>query len=127
MGSYNQTILIVEDEADLQDIYSDYVVSLGFMTQTCSKVSEAMNRLRNQAFAAVILDMALEQGSGDRIVHSLRDDKKSLNHKTPILVVSATLDRGILSAIVTGVQGVLVKPVDEEQFQNKLKELVKIP
>jgi DNA-binding response OmpR family regulator len=119
------SILVVDDEPELARLLCVKVQSLGHKAQSCAKVSDAMLKLNNQKFDCVLLDLRLEQGSGERIVDSVRSDPGSQNFTTPIFVMSGNLDAAVVKRLGPRVSGVFVKPFDVEALMAKLASLLR--
>lgn len=116
-------VLVVEDEPDLIEIMSEKLKLEGFEVYTCSKVVRANQFLANQKFDCVVMDIKLEQGTGDQVIATMRRDKRNLNFSTPVVVVSGHLDKDLLAKLAKDVQGAFVKPFDRNLFVQKIKQL----
>lgn len=117
-------VLVVDDEAEFARLMALKLESAGFRAITCGKVPEAISKLGNQRFDCIILDIRLEQGSGERVVDVLRSDDKMLNFLTPILLMSGHVDAGLLRRLGNKVNGVFVKPFDSELLIDKVRRFV---
>lgn len=122
-SSKQRWILIVEDEEELANLLSTKLGNAGFRVIRCGRVSDALQKVTNQRFACILLDMRLEQGSGERIIQFVRDDKTGYNFETPILVMSGHLSPDMVKKISKQVSGVLVKPFDHDTLINKIQSL----
>ena len=118
-------LLLVEDEADLVEALSERLEMAGYDVLHCDRVSTALTMLRNQKFSCILLDLHLEQGSGEQVVDAVRSDKRQPNFKTPILVISGHIDREIVRSLGKQINGALVKPFGKEELLQKIQSLVK--
>ena len=73
----NPSVLIVEDEEKLLEIYSRRLKEEGFEVVTCGKAAEAIYFAMNFRFVCVIVDMQLEQGTGQQVIREIRKNVKS--------------------------------------------------
>ncbi|MEW6054999.1 MAG: response regulator [Bdellovibrionota bacterium] len=121
----NGWVLIVEDEKEFAETLAQRLGREGFRVQTTSKVSEASTKIKNQRFACILLDIKLEQGSGDQVVAIARMNKTGFNYKTPILIMSGALGKDTLSKIAKEIAGVLIKPFEQEALVTKMKQVIK--
>jgi CheY-like chemotaxis protein len=117
-------VLVVDDEAEFARLIALKFEGAGFRTLTCGKVPEAIHKLTNQKFDCIILDIRLEQGSGERVVDVLRSDDKTLNFSTPILLMSGHVDAGIVRRLATKISGVFVKPFESALMVDKVRRLL---
>jgi len=58
------TVLVVEDEPKIADIFAKVILSIDCSYMRASKVSEALYALSHQKFQVVICDLCLPDGSG---------------------------------------------------------------
>ncbi|RPJ77950.1 MAG: response regulator, partial [Alphaproteobacteria bacterium] len=71
----------------------------------------AAQKLRNQKFALILLDMNMPKKSGLDLLSEF--DSETLNRKENVLIVSGTLEKSLISKILgQGVKTFLVKPFD---------------
>jgi DNA-binding response OmpR family regulator len=118
------SVLIVEDDKELAAGLRDLLDSSGFRVAISATPRDAIQKLTYQQFQCVVLDMKLAGGSGEAVISFMRDPK-GMNHRTPILVTSGTLDSIVIKRIGNEVDGVLVKPVDPAALVERVKALSK--
>jgi DNA-binding response OmpR family regulator len=118
-------ILLVEDEKELSDIISEKLSSEGYRIFTATKANEAIEMLNQQKFRCIILDIQLEQGSGQQVVASIRSNARNLNHKTPIIVMSAHLNGILVQEMAKDITCALVKPFEQSELCAKVRGICK--
>jgi len=116
-------ILLIEDEQGLRQLIAGKISKFANIIEA-SKVSESIIKIKNQKFDLIILDLHLEDGSGESVIKFVREDKKNFNFSTPILIISGHLDNFIIEEIRNEINGVLVKPFDTEQLVNRIKNFL---
>lgn len=117
-------ILLVEDDLDLQAVVAENLEQVNYPTVRASSVREAILKLRNQPFFAVICDIKLKDGLGTEVIDYIRASKRvQLDANTPIIVVSAHLDRELAAKLMKQVSAALVKPFTMEQLLTKLQQI----
>ena len=116
-------VLIVEDELEIVEILSIRLKKEGFEVSSCSKAPRAIQLMNNQKYDCLLLDMRLEQGSGEQILATIRRDIRNLNYATPALVMSAFLDPVIVKRIGKDIQGAFVKPFERDALISKIKSI----
>ncbi len=83
----------------------------------------ASNKLRNQKFSLILIDLKMPKKSGLDLMREF--DDKSLNRKASVMVVSGTLDKTMLEkSIALGIKNFLPKPFDEAGFQDRALKLL---
>lgn len=105
-------VLIVEDDADLAQTIASALGSAGYDVTTVGSVRDAGFRLKNVKYACVLLDMNLKGEAGEAVIQTARNPSISANVKSPILVISANLNKERLVKIAPVIRGALVKPFE---------------
>jgi two-component system chemotaxis response regulator CheY len=118
-------VLIVDDEKDICEIMKQYCENLGCFRHIIFAHDGAMasNKMRNQKFALILIDLKMPKKSGLDLMREF--DDKSINKKSSVMVVSGTLDKTMLEkSIALGIKNFLPKPFDEAAFQEKVLKLI---
>ncbi|MBV8123735.1 MAG: response regulator, partial [Paucibacter sp.] len=58
------SLLVIDDEPDLRTLYELTLLREGYELDTAGSVAEALERLEQREYSAVITDMRLPDGSG---------------------------------------------------------------
>ena len=111
----NLKALIIEDEADLAEIYTKALQREGFETETINDGKKAIERLASVSPNVILLDLHLPQISGAAILEAIRADERL--KKIPVIVTTA--DERQAEELVNRADLVLLKPVS----LNQLREL----
>jgi CheY-like chemotaxis protein len=82
----NPTILIVEDDEELQELYTVMLEAVDCEIVLASDGAEALDRLGAVDADLVILDILLDRMMGDEFYRRLRQDPR--HRKTPVIIVS---------------------------------------
>lgn len=118
-------VLICDDDVDICEILKIYCENMGCFKNivTANDGITATQKLRNQKFTLVCLDINMPKKSGYDLIGDI--EVGGLNFKESILVISGTLDKDLISRIIAnGVKNFLVKPFDEKQFQEKVLKIL---
>ena len=100
------SVLIVEDDATLAHAVARNLTARGYLIRSAGTVSDALDAVRQQLPALVLLDIDLPDGSGWEILRTLRADGHQV---VPVVVMSALRPNPRLVAEL-GCVGVLEKP-----------------
>ncbi|MFZ4289731.1 PAS domain-containing hybrid sensor histidine kinase/response regulator [Variovorax sp. HJSM1_2] len=115
-------VLVVDDNRDAADTLALVLENLGYQTQVTYNGGDALEILRTQPFAAVLLDLGLPDMSGVQVAEEIR---KAVNHPPPLVAVTGygqESDRAATSA--AGFAEHLTKPVEVEVLHGLLKRLL---
>ena len=121
MTMYKHRILYTEDDPDTRELV---ILLLG--RRNCEVVATdnkdfAILSARTEHFDLYLLDNWLQDTSGIDLCRELR----SINANTPILFYSAAAyDTDKESALKSGAQGYLTKPVETEHLVNEVMRLI---
>lgn len=119
-------VLIIDDEEDVVEVLQDYCEAHGGFRFIVNAADGAVasNKLINQKFSLILLDINMPKKSGIDILREF--DRYKLNSLSSVVVISGGLDKDTLTfAAKTGVKHFLVKPFDEENFLLKIKQVLK--
>ncbi len=118
-------VLIVDDDKNICEILREYCHNMGCFKNIVFAHDGIMatQKLRNQKFALILLDMNMPKKSGYDLIGEF--ETGSLNIKENILVISGTLEKDLISKIIgRGVKTFLVKPFDEPTFQERVLKIL---
>lgn len=105
--------LIIEDEADLSDIYSKALQGGGFETQTIRDGQQALDHLKTASPQIIILDLHLPNVGGASILQQIRSNARL--SKTAVIVTTA--DERQAEELYGHADLVLLKPVSLSQLR----------
>lgn len=117
-------ILVVEDEPHIAESLNFILRRADFEVDVVTDGTEALNRLRRQPYAAMILDIMLPGVNGLEVLKAVRSDKQ-LNG-LPVIVLTAkgqVNDRKTAEAI--GASAFITKPYSNADVVDCLCELVR--
>jgi excisionase family DNA binding protein len=120
------TVLVVDDDADLQTTFKQFLKKAGFGRIVVGSGAEAISYAEKQKFDLVFLDLQLPDMSGDEVYLRL----KELHPDLPIVIITGYPSSSKLSKILqSGHVTAIKKPVEFEQLIRMLKQLdvVQIP
>ena len=108
------SLLVVDDEPDLRTLYELTLVREGYAVETAGSVDEAWALLGERAFAAIITDMRLPDGSGLELLQRLEQHARA---EKAIVITAYGSAQGAVEALKCGAYDYLTKPVDLRQFR----------
>jgi excisionase family DNA binding protein len=114
------TVLVVDDDESLQDLFKVFLKKIGFSRVVVGTVKEALTALDKQRFDLLFLDLKLPDGKADDVY----DTAKELDPNLPIVVITGYPDSAMLDRILTrGPVTVLKKPLKIEQIKQTVRIL----
>lgn len=113
-----KSILIVEDDNDINNFVSDYFVIKGYSTIQAFSGTEGLLRLKSEkAIHCIILDLMLPGISGEEIIKEVRKVSD-----VPIITISAkSEEEAKIEVLRLGADDFLLKPFNLEELQLKVE------
>jgi DNA-binding NtrC family response regulator len=119
MPDGKRTILVVDDEASQCDLLGGFVESLGFRAKEAASAEEALEAIRRDPPAMVLLDVRLPGMSGIEALGAIRKLAEGL----PVLLITAYADlRQAVAAMKGGADDYLAKPVDLDELKAAISD-----
>ena len=118
-----QTILYVEDDADIAQVAEIALVNLGgFRLCSCLSGREAIHKAEGTKADLLLLDVMMPGMDGRATLTELR--KLDVCAKTPVIFMTAKLqEEDLVQYRELGAIGVLAKPFDAMKLAQKVREL----
>jgi CheY-like chemotaxis protein len=85
-------VLVVEDELGVRRVIEKILVRAGYIAESAVTGSEALDKLKDGRFQAVILDLALPWLTGFDVLATLKDDPATADLPVVIITGSAVTD-----------------------------------
>ncbi len=124
-AKYN--VLIVDDDEELCDIMKFYLSKIATIRSivTVHDGISGGQRLRNQKFDLILLDMKMPRLNGYELFTEFKTNP--FNTISSVVAMSGTMDRDILmTGTQNGVKLFLIKPFDEKLFLEKIGAVISL-
>ena len=118
-----QEILIVEDDADSYELYSDFLAACGYSVSGADNGVSAIEAARRIHPALIVMDAVLPRRSGFDAARLRKADP--LTRDIPILAITGLVQRRFLDeARAAGCDGVLAKPFRLDSLASEVTRLL---
>ena len=115
----SEKVLLVDDEEDFLEVMSERMKARGMQVETCTSAEAAIEKIKTEAFDAIILDFMMPGIDG---MHALKEIKAKRPEAQIILLTGhATVEKGV-EAMKLGATDFLEKPADIEALEKKIKD-----
>jgi two-component system, NtrC family, response regulator PilR len=108
-------LLVIDDEPDLRTLYELTLIREGYAVEAAGSVEQALQRLEEQDYSAVITDMRLPDGSGLDVLAWL--EQRGTRREKAIVITAFGSAENAVEALKAGAFDYLTKPVDLRQFR----------
>ncbi|MGD0551273.1 MAG: response regulator transcription factor [Sedimentisphaerales bacterium] len=117
------TILVVEDELDVQKVVAKRLSSRGFIVHCASDGYQAVQKAHKIAPDLIVLDLQLPAGDGLSVLRKLRISKNT--KKTHIVVLTGMTNELFKQSVLTeGVDAYLQKPYDSQVLLDTIDKIL---
>ena len=117
-------ILLAEDNKINQKVARANLTKLGYHVELAETGKEAVERLKNQSFHLVLMDVQMPEMDGyeaTQIIRQMADDVKSI----PIIAMTANAMKGDREkCLAVGMDGYIPKPVNPKDLQKIILEWI---
>ena len=119
--SDNKTILCVDDEADILDLFNEEFEDCGFNVLTAGSGNIALKLIKNHDIDCIVSDIHMDDGDGVTLVKEV----KALGKKIPIFLITGFSDYTADELTGLGVKAVIFKPFDLEEVVQMVSATVR--
>ena len=120
-----EDVLIVDDDEDICEILGEYVKGMGLFRNVVSATdgSIAIEKLRNQQFSLILLDLNLPRKNGLEVLEYISGEKD--HTLDSVIMISGEFDENtIKKAVEIGGRCFLAKPFSKDLVVDKIKKNV---
>lgn len=115
-------ILVLEDDAKLNQIVCTYLTDSGFITKGCLNAHEAYDELYNNLYDLIISDIMMPEVDGFEFARTVRQ----VNQHIPILFMSARDDLPAKQkGFQLGIDDYMVKPIELRELLLRVRALLR--
>lgn len=114
-------VIIVEDDRDISGLISYNLRKEGFLTEEFADGGKAMNRIGEEIFDIVVLDIMLPGVDGFEICRAINDDPR-YSRSFVIMVSAKCREQDRLYAHLLGADYYLTKPFDLTELISAARE-----
>ncbi len=112
-------VLVIEDDADHQALYSQALSKAGFDVDIASDSTKALQYARDRTYAALTLDLGLPDKRGLELLEGIRHSGAS--HASPVRGVSMPADSNLSATFA--ITNVLSKPIRSDEIVSAMTRL----
>jgi CheY-like chemotaxis protein len=118
-------ILIVEDEPDLREVFSEMLRMLGCEVSEAGNGKQALTQLQGQTFDALFTDLQMPEMDGRALIQAIHDLKMKVN--PPIYIMTGRIDKDPRTdmdpSVSSLVKNILPKPFSYGQISELLNTI----
>ncbi|MDM8547781.1 response regulator [Candidatus Venteria ishoeyi] len=118
-STYNNThVLVIDDDAVVRDLLSNYLEKMGYQVTTASHGDEGLKLAQKLKPDAITLDIMMPGMDGWMVLSALKNNPELVD--IPVIVLSMMEERKLGYSL--GASEYLTKPIDREQLHHVLQK-----
>jgi len=117
-------ILAIDDNKDIITLLNMALKAFGHEVTTTLDPKEGLDKIRQNQYDVVLLDLAMPNFSGTDIVDALEKDGLVKKSKIILFTASSITDNEINKLLDKGVSGCIKKPIEVEILQEEINKIV---
>jgi DNA-binding NtrC family response regulator len=114
-----EKVLLVDDDADFTDVLSERMESRGVGVDTAASGGEALEKVKDKSYDAIILDLAMPEMDGIETLKRMLADNPDL--QVILLTGHGTLAKGV-EAMKLGAMDFVEKPAEIQKLMEKIEQ-----
>ena len=114
MKNKKRKILLVEDEAVLREALQDWLTADGYEVETTESGEEALEKIKNEEFGVIVLDLRLPGLDGLRVFEEVKDVKPEIKG---VIITAYPSNETLTKAKEIGLLDYLPKPFNVEDLE----------
>ena len=119
-------VLIVEDEADIQQLVSYNLIKSGLHVSCADSAEDALTHLRDERFDCILLDIMLPAMNGLELCATVRQNVNCKNYTTPIVMMTAKgEEEDIVVGLENGADDYITKPFSPKVLIARVKACIR--
>ena len=106
----SRKVLVVDDDPAIRSLLRTVLSRAGYAIAEARNGREALNAIKSNGIAAMVLDLMMPEVSGGDVLDALRAERPAM--LGCVIVLTAASDNDVKSLDLTGVYSVVRKPFD---------------
>ena len=114
-------ILLVEDDRNIAITISYYLQQEGFTINTAKTVKEGIEKIKNNEYDLMLLDINLPDGTG----YALYEEMKNIQEIPTIFLTALDEEKDIVKGFDLGVDDYITKPFHAGELLSRIKNVLR--
>jgi DNA-binding NtrC family response regulator len=115
----NQSILVVDDDAEVRKTLSSILLKEGYLVETAENGKQALRTSEKSRFEVALIDIKLPDMEGTELLHRLEEKQP---HIVRIIITGFPTLENSMKTVNEGADGYILKPFDIEKLLEMIKQ-----
>ncbi len=115
-------VLLIDDNKEITDMISFFLDSQDISCRVVNEGREALERIKNEKYDVILLDLTLPEFSGYDIFNSLKQEDLLKHNNILLFTASYISDDNIQKILSDGAKGIIKKPVSIDKILEALEK-----
>ena len=125
IDSSGQTVLVVDDEANIRELCTLYLEREGFSVISAEDGESALSVAREQSPDLIVLDLMLPKKSGYEVTRELRADAEAIRDVPILMLTARSEDVDRIVGLELGADDYLGKPFHPRELTARVKAILR--
>jgi DNA-binding NtrC family response regulator len=118
----NESILVVDDDADVRKSLSSILSKEGYSVETVENGKQATRISEKSRFDIALIDIKLPDMEGTELLHRLKENQP---HMVKIVITGFPTLENAMETVNEGADGYILKPFDTEKLLEMIRKHLK--
>jgi DNA-binding NtrC family response regulator len=118
----NESILVVDDDADVRQTLSSILSKEGYSVETVENGKQATRICEKSRFDIALIDIKLPDMEGTELLHRLKENQP---HMAKIIITGFPTLENAMETVNEGADGYILKPFDVQKLLEMIRKHLK--
>ena len=118
----NQSILVVDDDAEVRKTLSSILLEEGYLVETAENGKQALRIYEKSRFEVALIDIKLPDMEGTELLHRLKENQP---HMVRIVITGFPTLENAMETVNEGADGYILKPFDVQKLLEMIRKHLK--
>ncbi len=115
-------VLLIDDNKEITEMVCFFLESQNISCKEVNDGKEGLERIRNEKFDVILLDLTMPDYSGYDIFNDLKQENLLKQNNIILFTASYIVDEDIKKMIEEGIKGIIKKPVSVDDIVRIIEE-----
>ncbi len=121
----NQRILLIEDEKDARELYTEIIKFAGYQVESAGDGEEGLTKAQQGGYALILLDLMMPKLDGISVLKKLQTSPPKMKNGPIVILTNLAHDPVLEQAMALGANAFIIKTdVNPDLLSEKIKSFI---